>query len=277
LLFSVLCFPDAGSYDALHSAKRSRTRSGNYERGKDQDKDIGGPFQRADIFYTGDVKQLDPYKKALAVSREMVHKEFTDSPRNHQAEQAEVEKMADDLYIENVTKSTKVAEPSEASEMRGMQRFCKFTLPRLMNSMFAFDLLKEPSFLTILAGNFFAFTGILIIMMYVPNNARSRGANDQQQALLIVVLGAFNTAGRIFFNFLAQRLSRPKRLMLHNGTSIIAGVVTLFVPLCVEYWMMIVYVAVFGLFLAPIISLTTPLLADLFGKSIVLIIHLLTC
>lgn len=110
-------------------------------------------------------------------------------------------------------------------------------------------LIKDPAFIM------FALHGILLNLgYYIPFMfISSRAIHEQhvpagQAALLLSIIGAFNTFGRILFGWIADR-SWISALFLGMACLLVCTGMTLMIPLFTEFASIAVYAATFGFFL----------------------------
>jgi len=73
------------------------------------------------------------------------------------------------------------------------------------------------------------------------------GVEPVMASYFLSVLGAFSTVSRIITGILADR-PQIDCLILHNGAAIVAGIATCFVPFVDNYYVLLIYSAVFGVF-----------------------------
>lgn len=66
--------------------------------------------------------------------------------------------------------------------------------------------------------------------------------------MIISILGICNTCGRLITGWLADR-TWTDCLLIHNGSVIIAGLLTCLVPMLNTYELICAYAALFGLFI----------------------------
>jgi predicted MFS family arabinose efflux permease len=81
--------------------------------------------------------------------------------------------------------------------------------------------------------------------MFLPDLAKIMGATGSEAALLISVLGACNTFGRLAAGWLADR-QWADCLIIQNVALITGGIATAMVPLFTTYALLAAYCCVFG-------------------------------
>ncbi|KAK6962624.1 monocarboxylate transporter 5 [Biomphalaria glabrata] len=197
------------------------------------------PLSRKDIFYSGSLFNIPMYRshpdeyKATVTSVTDKPKSLPDSPDTPTKKGG-----LSDIY--NEFRST-------------------------MRDMLSLSLLKNPVFLMFGISNFFTSIGFNMPFIFLPDRAHLDGIDQERAAYLLSVIGIANTLGRIIFGFLSDR-PWVNRLMLYNTALTICGGATALSPVVGgNYELLVVYAAVFGLFIGVYVSLTSVVLVDLLG------------
>lgn len=149
------------------------------------------------------------------------------------------------------------------------------------------SLLKNPVFLFIAITNFIAMLAFYIPPTYLVNAAKEKVAKYWRKfhklclfsyqsfsylqkisatdaPILLSVIGATNTIGRVLVGFLAG-LPHIKAIRMYSACIFVAGVSLCCVPLCSAYWSFIVTAATFGLFISGFVALVSIVLVDMLG------------
>ncbi|KAH9509415.1 hypothetical protein Btru_045844 [Bulinus truncatus] len=197
------------------------------------------PLSRKDIFYSGSLYNIPMYRshpddyKATVTS-------VTDKPKTVTDTTDTVVKKGGVSEIYSEFKST-------------------------MQDMLSMSLLKNPVFLMFGVSNFFTSIGFNMPFIFLPDRAHLDGIDAERAAYLLSVIGIANTLGRIIFGFLSDR-PWVNRLMLYNTALTICGLATALSPVVGgNYALLVVYAAIFGIFIGVYVSLTSVVLVDLLG------------
>lgn len=142
------------------------------------------------------------------------------------------------------------------------------TVSSVLKSMMDFSLFKEKKFLLVSVSNIFGFLGFYVPFMYLPDLAQSNeNITEEQAATVLSVIGISNTIGRLLTGWIADRPWGGRPLVLCTGSLLLSSICVFSFPLLAgySYTLFIGTAAVFGLFVAAYISLTSILLVDLLG------------
>merc|ERR1712112_364892 len=104
--------------------------------------------------------------------------------------------------------------------------------------------LKNLPFFLVMLANLPAVMGLYIPYMYLPGITQQRGLSKEQSALLISLIGFFNTGGRIVSGAITDH---PKVDALFLTTVAICPAL---MTLCYDFWSYTVVCIMFGLFLS---------------------------
>lgn len=150
-------------------------------------------------------------------------------------------------------------------------------------------LLKNPPFLLIMIGNLPAVMGLYIPYMFLPSMAKERlvgraGGDEslektagEQAALLISIIGIFNTLGRLINGFLADH---PKMdpLVMTTISLAVGAMCPFFMIFCYSFEAFIAVSLMFGFSLSAWVAVSSPMLVDLLGlEKLTSAFGILTC
>jgi len=122
----------------------------------------------------------------------------------------------------------------------------------------------EPAFVLIVLANIVGMLGFYIPYVLAVSRAVTVGIDKGQAAFLLSIIGIANTIGRVVIGAISDH-PKINALWVHNFTLAVTGIIQFFVPLCTTYATLCVYAAIFGLFAAAYISLTSIILCDILG------------
>ncbi|CAG5118330.1 unnamed protein product [Candidula unifasciata] len=229
---------DAQSEQQASAAAPRRRRSHRHSESSHGSSANLAPLHRKDIFYSGSLQNIPMYRSQP------------------------------DVYIATVAGShgVEVKIVSEKGEKKAAGCLdLSEEFRTTMKDMLSVSLLKNPVFLMFAFSNFFTSIGFNMPFIFLPDRAKLAGIDEDKAALLLSVIGIANTAGRVIFGFLSDR-PWVNRLMLYNTALTICGVATALSPVFGgDYTLMVVYAAVFGVFIGVYVSLTSVVLVDLLG------------
>jgi len=134
----------------------------------------------------------------------------------------------------------------------------------ILGEMFDFKLFRSITFVLMCTCSILAMTGFFTPFVYMTDVAVRRGVSPSSAAFLIAFLGIFNTIGRVVAGWVSDQ-SWADCLLIHNVALVAAGVSTCLVPFMTQYWMLMVFCAVFGTGIACFISLRSIVLVELLG------------
>ncbi|XP_074653250.1 monocarboxylate transporter 12-like [Tubulanus polymorphus] len=197
--------------------------------------DYARPMYRRDIFYSGSVANIHQFRSQPDIKS----------------------------YITSITEIPQADTYESKCFLWRCPCLPKAVADTLMNMMDC-SLLTEPSFILIILGNIVGMLGFYIPYVLTVSRAMSFGIDKGQAAFLLSIIGITNTIGRVVIGALSDH-PKISALWVHNITLMITGVCNLFVPLCTTYVTLCIYAAVFGLFAAAYISLTSIILCDILG------------
>lgn len=194
-----------------------------------------GPLGRKDVFYSGSVRDIAT--------------------------------CASNLYIYDVQvdeeDSKEEVKPSTTSKI--MNCLCPPAMQDAFKEMMNFRLMKDAIFLMFGFSNFFTNIGFNVPFVYTKDRAVGLGlAEEDYASYLLSIIGIANTIGRVILGYLSDRKC-INRLWLYNASLTVCGVATALSSLCLDYYSMALYAAVFGATAGAYVSLTSVILVDLLG------------
>jgi len=127
--------------------------------------------------------------------------------------------------------------------------------------------LKNVPFLLVMLGNFPAIMGLYIPYIFLPGITQQRGLTESESALLISLIGFFNTGGRIVSGAVTDH-PRVDALLVSTIALFFGGICPFLMTLCFTFWSFTIVCILFGLSLSAWIAVTSPLLVDLLGLEL---------
>lgn len=134
------------------------------------------------------------------------------------------------------------------------------TFQEMMN----FSILKDPIFIIFTVSNFLTSIGFNIPYVYLVSQATVLGIDRERGSYLLGVIGIANTVGRIILGYLSDK-PWVNRLLVYNLSLTICGLATAFSVLCLDFYSLATYSAVFGFTIGAYVGLTSVILVDLLG------------
>ncbi|XP_055585948.1 monocarboxylate transporter 13 [Uranotaenia lowii] len=134
------------------------------------------------------------------------------------------------------------------------------TFQEMMN----FSLLKDPIFIIFTVSNFLTSVGFNIPYVYLAAQAAVLDIDTKQASYLLGIIGIANTVGRIILGYLSDK-TWVNRLLVYNLSLTICGLATAFSVMCLDFYSLATYSAVFGFTIGAYVGLTSVILVDLLG------------
>lgn len=134
------------------------------------------------------------------------------------------------------------------------------TFQEMMN----FSLLKDPIFIIFTVSNFLTSIGFNIPYVYLAAQAKVLNIDREHASYLLGVIGIANTIGRIILGYLSDK-PWVNRLLVYNLSLTICGLATAFSVMCLDFYSLATYSAVFGFTIGAYVGLTSVILVDLLG------------
>ncbi|XP_055303521.1 monocarboxylate transporter 12-like [Sitodiplosis mosellana] len=130
--------------------------------------------------------------------------------------------------------------------------------------MMNFNLLKDPIFVLFTVSNFATSLGFYVPYFCLADQAKVLGMTSEDGSWLLAAIGIANTLGRLILGYISDK-SWVNRLWVYNCCLVICGVATAASTLCIDFWSLIIYSAVFGFTIGAYVGLTSVILVDLLG------------
>ncbi|CDW55106.1 MFS 1 domain containing protein [Trichuris trichiura] len=206
--------------------------------------DLYKPFSRKDIFYPGSVHKLQEITSQSNA--------FIPSERRPTADHSDVDEFVEQLIAEG--------QPTKS-------RRCPCLPPSVSNvvlNMVNYRLLSHPSMLILCVANIVGMLGFYVPFVYLTAYAESLGSTKEQSSLLLSVIGITNTIGRVLFGWISDQ-RWVTALTINNISLLFCGALTSLCMVFGSYTLLMTYSVLFGLFIAPYISLTAVILVEEVG------------
>ncbi|XP_058445391.1 monocarboxylate transporter 5 [Malaya genurostris] len=130
--------------------------------------------------------------------------------------------------------------------------------------MMNFSILRDPVFIIFTVSNFLTSVGFNVPYVYLAAQANALNIDTKQASYLLGVIGIANTVGRIILGYLSDK-PWVNRLLVYNLCLTICGLATAFSVLCLDFYSLATYSAVFGFTIGAYVGLTSVILVDLLG------------
>jgi len=124
--------------------------------------------------------------------------------------------------------------------------------------------MKNVPFLAIMLANLPAVMGLYIPYMFLPGITQQRGLSEADSALLISLIGFFNTGGRIVSGAITDH-PKVDALFLTTVAIFSGAICPALMTLCYDFWSYTVVCIMFGLFLSAWPAVTSSCLVDILG------------
>ncbi|CAL8110742.1 unnamed protein product [Orchesella dallaii] len=184
---------------------------------------LNKPLYRDDIFYSGSLLRIPDYANNVMTSQEWTAA-VTRPPENE---------VMPAVEGEDKPKTTCLGESFE-----------------IVKKMLDFSLLLSPTFIIFCISGMFSMLGLFVPFVFLMDQAYAVLKDDipdkKSLTLLISLIGAANTVGRILAGWVADR-PFINALMLNNGAVTIMGLSTILVPHLSSFGQFIGYSCTFGI------------------------------
>lgn len=130
--------------------------------------------------------------------------------------------------------------------------------------MMSFSILKDPIFIVFTVSNFLTSIGFNVPYVYLAAQADVLQIDTKQASYLLGIIGIANTVGRIILGYLSDK-PWVNRLLVYNLMLTICGVSTAFSVMCLDFYSLATYSAIFGFTIGAYVGLTSVILVDLLG------------
>ncbi|KAI3382769.1 hypothetical protein SNEBB_009470 [Seison nebaliae] len=227
--------------------RRSRTRSVALDRLISEEV-AKRPLARKDIFYQGSIDQLSEMKK------------YNGDIEAYIRDTLDIRKTDIDPILVN---EDKFEEDHVERRLSSFQKF-KTMMRSVLNDLCNFRLLSNPSLLLMYIGNLFSMVGYYTPYVFIVDRAVELDIDFKKASMLISIIGVTNTLGRFIGGFLCG-LPFLNPLRVNNGGLFLSGIATVLCPWFTTYTGLAIYAGAYGFFIAPHISVSSPLLVSLVG------------
>eukprot|EP00092_Neocalanus_flemingeri_P084653 GFUD01106387.1.p1 GENE.GFUD01106387.1~~GFUD01106387.1.p1 ORF type:complete len:535 (+),score=130.06 GFUD01106387.1:51-1655(+) len=127
--------------------------------------------------------------------------------------------------------------------------------------------LKNVPFLMIMLGNLPAVMGLYIPYMFLPGITQQRGMSEGDSALLISLIGFFNTGGRIVSGAVTDH-PRVDALFVTTLALFFGAICPALMTLCYDFWSYSIVCILFGVSLSAWPAVTSSMLVDILGLEL---------
>lgn len=130
--------------------------------------------------------------------------------------------------------------------------------------MMDFSIMRDPIFIIFTVSNFLTSVGFNVPYVYLAAQAGVLQIDTKQASYLLGVIGIANTVGRIILGYLSDK-PWVNRLLVYNLSLTICGLATAFSVMCLDFYSLATYSAVYGFTIGAYVGLTSVILVDLLG------------
>merc|ERR1712117_307119 len=127
--------------------------------------------------------------------------------------------------------------------------------------------LKNIPFLCVMLGNLPAVMGLYIPYMFLPGITQQRGMSKEQSALLISLIGFFNTGGRIVSGAVTDH-PRVDALFVTTLALFFGAICPAIMTFCYSFWSFCIACIFFGVSLSAWPAVTSSMLVELLGLEL---------
>ncbi|KAL1494287.1 hypothetical protein ABEB36_009910 [Hypothenemus hampei] len=210
-----------------------------------------GPMNKPDIFYQGSLMNIPSYRSRLDLKHGESGLERRHSSFGYKFKRPRSSIEDDDDEEEEDTKLCGVIP-------------CSPETKDTLRAMLDFSLFKNPIFILFSASNLLTSIGFNIPYVYLVPKAKEIGINIEMAGMLISIIGASNTIGRIVLGYLSDK-PWINRLQVYNWCLTLCGIATFVSAFCFAFYSLAIYSAVFGFTIGAYVGLTSVILVDLLG------------
>jgi len=127
--------------------------------------------------------------------------------------------------------------------------------------------LKNVPFLLVMLGNLPAVMGLYIPYMFLPGITQQRGMSEGDSALLISLIGFFNTGGRIISGAVTDH-PRVDALFVTTLALLFGAICPALMTFCYNFWSYTIVCILFGVSLSAWPAVTSSMLVDMLGLEL---------
>ncbi|XP_023213095.1 uncharacterized protein LOC111615885, partial [Centruroides sculpturatus] len=144
-------------------------------------------------------------------------------------------------YHASVTKIPKEVESSNNE----LWYHCSSAMTDTFRQMLDLSLLTSPTFILLAVSGFLTLAGFFVPFIYIIDRAVLIGISDEDATILLSTIGITNTVGRVFSGWMSDR-PHINALFINNCALVLGGVATAISPFINNYYLLILYCAIFG-------------------------------
>ncbi|KAJ1524199.1 hypothetical protein ONE63_010720 [Megalurothrips usitatus] len=134
-----------------------------------------------------------------------------------------------------------------------------------LSEMLDMSLFRDIIFMLFTISNFLTSVGFYMPYAYISAyGEKTVGLSKLESSLLVSVIGIANLIGRLVLGYVSDK-PWVNRLLVYNLSLTIAGVGTVLVVVCNDFWSLAIYASVFGFTIGAYVGLTSVILVDLLG------------
>ncbi|RCN30066.1 hypothetical protein ANCCAN_24166 [Ancylostoma caninum] len=233
------------------------------------------PMNRQDIFYAGSIKNLKEFKQE-GNNLQSYRGSVMSIPRSVIGQAASSLSQAGDLHelgsriggsrLSRITGGLGVEDDDILDDFydSGRCKWIPLAIRNAFSEMIDLELLKDSVMMLLCVSNLLGMMGFYIPFVFLKDLAHTHGTDPSDSRYLVPVIGVTNTAGRVFFGWLADR-GYVSALAINNFSLLACGILTLAAPLLPTFSLQMTYAALFGFIISAYVCLTSIVLSDLLG------------
>ncbi|EYC23175.1 hypothetical protein Y032_0016g3157 [Ancylostoma ceylanicum] len=233
------------------------------------------PMNRQDIFYAGSIKNLKEFKQE-GNNIQSYRGSVMSIPRSVIGQAASSLSQAGDLHelgsriggsrLSRITGGLGVEDDDILDDFydSGRCKWIPLAIRNAFSEMIDLELLKDSVMMLLCVSNLLGMMGFYIPFVFLKDLAHTHGTDPSDSRYLVPVIGVTNTAGRVFFGWLADR-GYVSALAINNFSLLACGILTLAAPLLPTFSLQMTYAALFGFIISAYVCLTSIVLSDLLG------------
>ncbi|GMT36940.1 hypothetical protein PFISCL1PPCAC_28237, partial [Pristionchus fissidentatus] len=232
------------------------------------------PMNRKDIFYGGSIRNLKEFdhegrnmhayrESVLSIPTSVLSRAASKMSVAH----GDLTETGNRFGGSRMSRMTGGLAPEEELDEFYDDSKCKWiplSIRNAFSEMIDLELLKDPVMMLLCISNILGMMGFYIPFMFLKDLALANEMDKDLAGYLIPIIGVFNTGGRIFFGWLADR-GYVSALAINNFSLVSCGVLCCLCPAWTSFTGLALYSAVFGFIISAYICLTSIVLSDLLG------------
>lgn len=197
-----------------------------------------GPLHRPDIFYQGSLMNIPSYRSRLDLKPGEVDRRHSSFSHKKHTER-------------------------DSSKLCGLIP-CSADTKDTLGEMLDVSLFKDLIFIIFSISNLLTSIGFNIPYVYIVSKAKDAGIDAERAGLLLSIIGAANTVGRIVLGYISDK-PWINRLQVYNWCLAACGVATFVSAFCFAFYSLAICAAIFGFTIGAYVGLTSVILVDLLG------------